>query len=669
MRPRLVPLPSSPPPLRCPGGWLGWTVRHAGLLGLLLAAGWGMVPGVSAQTTPPTLTVPWWTIDAGGGSSTASVYRISGTIGQWDAHTPSARGGGLGLDGGFWPGLSPLDPRAPEIELQPVAPPPLPPGQCFSLFVEASGLPAPRFQWRRNGIYLRGATNRFLDLCLTNDSLAGTYDVLVANALGTVRSDPAIVRQALPPLPFSDEFSERGVLTTMSGRGEGDTTTANRLPGEPLHNGKRGGKSTWITYRAPATGILTLDTVGSSFDTLLAVYQGTQLGQLSPVVSDDDNGQFYRSRVRFLVVKGRNYEIAVDGRAGVSGTFQLNWDLLETALIPPRFRTQPQSLTVHAGQQAVFEAEVDNGGDLRWFRNGIALQDDGRITGSRTRQLVIRNARPTDVGTYRLIGYVLGIEVPGQTATLHLDLSPLIGAVIPSASGFDKFADARDDAQPPTQPFAPRRLTGGGIPLGLTRGTTVLTDTSDFGTSVEESLLCLTEGGASAWFYYQQPTNGLVVVETTGSSYDPVAGVFADPTGDPADLVQVDCNDDAFPEVTSSRIIFQASANQAYALVVDDKAGLGGNLITSTHEVAPTTLTAGRVPTEGTFSLRASGEPGLHLVLEWSGTLGGTWQPMQTNALSATGTTEHLLSTTEAEALYFRVRADLTAYPLISIQP
>lgn len=52
----------------------------------------------SAQAQP--YTIPWWTIDGGGGNSTGGGYTLSGTIGQPDAGVMT--GGGYILTGGFW---------------------------------------------------------------------------------------------------------------------------------------------------------------------------------------------------------------------------------------------------------------------------------------------------------------------------------------------------------------------------------------------------------------------------------------------------------------------------------------------------------------------------------------------------------------------------------------
>jgi len=46
--------------------------------------------------------LPWWTVDAGGGTSNSAQYALSGTIGQSDAG--ALAGGNYILSGGFWGG-------------------------------------------------------------------------------------------------------------------------------------------------------------------------------------------------------------------------------------------------------------------------------------------------------------------------------------------------------------------------------------------------------------------------------------------------------------------------------------------------------------------------------------------------------------------------------------
>jgi hypothetical protein len=49
---------------------------------------------------PADLSVPWWTVDAGGGTSTGGQFALSGTAGQADAGSMS--GSAYTLSGGFW---------------------------------------------------------------------------------------------------------------------------------------------------------------------------------------------------------------------------------------------------------------------------------------------------------------------------------------------------------------------------------------------------------------------------------------------------------------------------------------------------------------------------------------------------------------------------------------
>ena len=60
-------------------------------LALFLAA------GVLAQN----YRIDWYKVSGGGGTSTGSVYSVSGTIGQHDAGGPMT-GGSYSLNGGFW---------------------------------------------------------------------------------------------------------------------------------------------------------------------------------------------------------------------------------------------------------------------------------------------------------------------------------------------------------------------------------------------------------------------------------------------------------------------------------------------------------------------------------------------------------------------------------------
>ena len=103
----------------------------------------------------------------------------------------------------------------------------------------------------------------------------------------------------------------------------GSNSNATREASEPVHAGNSGGKSVWWSWVAPSDVTATVTTDSSSFDTILAVYSGTAVDALTGIASDDDSGGGLQSRVDFSAHAGTEYQIAVDGYGGLSGTIAL----------------------------------------------------------------------------------------------------------------------------------------------------------------------------------------------------------------------------------------------------------------------------------------------------------------------------------------------------------
>src|SRR2546422_485379 len=152
-----------------------------------------------------------------------------------------------------------------------------------------------------------------------------------------VNSDVARVRSLLlTNLPFTDNLSGSNVISGLAGTGRGSNVGASREPGEPDHANQRGKHSVWLTWQPPPpAGVATIDTAGSSFDTLLAVYTGDSFSKFKPVASNDDvnscddpTGGFHTSRVSFNAQPGKVYHIAVDGLADAAGDIVLSWNLV-----------------------------------------------------------------------------------------------------------------------------------------------------------------------------------------------------------------------------------------------------------------------------------------------------------------------------------------------------
>ncbi|MCI0349529.1 MAG: hypothetical protein L0Z53_08900, partial [Acidobacteriales bacterium] len=148
------------------------------------------------------------------------------------------------------------------------------------------------------------------------------------------------------PPPPNDEFNAAQLIADPITSITFDSRCATRECGEPLHDpGQQGCVSIWYQWTAPGTGKVLVSTEGSTFDTLLAVYRGADLANLTLVASDDDSGWYGTSRLAFDVSPGTRYTIAVDayyGR-GSNGLLRLHYK----PMVPPTF-LQPE---LQASQQ------------------------------------------------------------------------------------------------------------------------------------------------------------------------------------------------------------------------------------------------------------------------------------------------------------------------------
>jgi hypothetical protein len=130
--------------------------------------------------------------------------------------------------------------------------------------------------------------------------------------------------------PANDFFASAIELTGASGTVNGTTDAATKELGEPAHAGNGGGASVWYRWTAPASATVTIETAGSSFDTLLAVYRGSAVNALTQVAASDDvSSSVLTSRLTFAATAGTTYLIAVDGYKGTgaaaAGAVKLSW--------------------------------------------------------------------------------------------------------------------------------------------------------------------------------------------------------------------------------------------------------------------------------------------------------------------------------------------------------
>ena len=126
--------------------------------------------------------------------------------------------------------------------------------------------------------------------------------------------------------------------TQQTGIITGNNQFASKQDSEPDHAGNSGGSSVWFEWEAPTDGVYTFDTFGSDFDTLLAIYSGSDIESIIEVVScDDSDHPETNCQISIQASAGQTFKIAIDGKDGEFGDFTINWNyspIPEEAEIP-----------------------------------------------------------------------------------------------------------------------------------------------------------------------------------------------------------------------------------------------------------------------------------------------------------------------------------------------
>lgn len=190
--------------------------------------------------------------------------------------------------------------------------------------------------------------------------------------------------------PYNDSFSkalkiEYSTLLNFAYDLAVDNVDASKEPGEPNHAGNAGGASVWWKWETTGTFPLKIWTSGSGIDTLLAVYTGTSLGNLTQVVANDDGGQNLSSQVTFTPVAGTTYYIAVDGKNGAKGSIKLHvsspqaaqpietkFNVTSLQRLPGQFKA---TVTFPPGVSLIFERTTDFA--KPWGGNAVLISGNG----------------------------------------------------------------------------------------------------------------------------------------------------------------------------------------------------------------------------------------------------------------------------------------------------
>lgn len=281
-----------------------------------------------------------------------------------------------------------------------------------------------RSQWSGDPFFC-GWYNEFriYDGALLDDAIAASY-----------ASGPDIFAGPTEA-PANDNFTNATLLSGGSVSVCGSTVGATKEAGEPSHAGSSGGRSAWWCWKPVTYGPVTVDTIGSTFDTLLAVYTGSSVSNLTPAASDDDSGGNLNSKLTFIGVPGTLYYIAVDGAKAACGGVVLH--LEQPVPVAPVFATQPVSCAVAIGYGVTFNGTATGLPVLgyQWFKNSAA------IPGATNASFSLSAVQAGDAGSYS----VTASNVLGLSSSSNALLSVIQPYFFTNLAGLSGAAGAVDD--------------------------------------------------------------------------------------------------------------------------------------------------------------------------------------------------------------------------------
>jgi len=383
--------------------------------------------------------------------------------------------------------------------------------------------------------------------------------------------------------PANDAFANRIVLPSGNATTGVFSGNATREAGEPTHAGRTGARSVWWSWTAPVSGATEVSTLGSDYDTLLAVYTGTTVNGLTLIGSNDNlSASNTASRVAFNAVAGQVYAIVVDGSGGatsltISQSIGNDAFARRATLLGDNFRilTNNAGATREVGEPN--HAGQTGGRSLWWqwtspFSGRVMLSTSGSdavdtllavYTGTVLSTLT-EVASDDDGAPEGLLAELFFTAVAGTTYQFALDgFGGDFGDIVLTLS--NRLNDA----------FANRRVLFG--------NSTIYGHTVAATREASEPEIAGNAGGASIWYAWTAPFTGPAYVSTYGSDYDTLLGVYRGSSL--FTLSVVGENDDEGGSLTS-QVTFSAIAGTTYLIAVDGYDGESG-MTTLTAFVEP----------------------------------------------------------------------------------
>jgi hypothetical protein len=159
---------------------------------------------------------------------------------------------------------------------------------------------------------------RRLSIVSTFLALLSFCDARAHAIVATLANDACATPTVISALPFSSDVDTENATVEA-----GDPTTST-CACTPILG------SVWYQFTPAQSGLVSIDTFGSDFDTVIDVWTGT-CGALTQATCSDDFGNSTRSRALLQVTSGTTYLIEITDCFGPQGALHLTVDLVPTA--------------------------------------------------------------------------------------------------------------------------------------------------------------------------------------------------------------------------------------------------------------------------------------------------------------------------------------------------
>ena len=395
--------------------------------------------------------------------------------------------------------------------------------------------------------------------------------------------------------PANDNFANATDLDSIGTPGTyaDNNTGATLEPGEPLILTNIGGSSIWYTWTAPTNGTVSFDTIGSSIDTVLAVYLGNTVTNLTLVAQDDNGGGGTASKVTFNAIAGTVFRVTVNGNGGVQGNIKLNWSVSEPSAAGPNDSfASATKLSGNAGTvfdnnlfatPEAFEIPGIFGTNSMWYTftataDGVVTFDTHGSTFDTVLDVYVGTNQPSFLRRTENDDYI------GQF-TSQVSMVVTNGETLMiSVTGFNGLAgfiqlNWNETPLPVNDSFA------GAISLGNSIWNSVIGN--NLGASAEsgEPSHAGFPANHSVWYKWTAPQDGEVQMDTVGSSFDTVLGVY---TGNSVSaLNQIAANDDMTPTFPNPGLGQTPQVNEMLQGFSSTNIPVGGILLTNPLQTNP----------------------------------------------------------------------------------